>query len=269
MFEYIRVALSIAWRLLINTPKVRKYARHPEKYPLEERFAVVKQVLIGIVDKWHTDFYLEGFEQFRNYQGKRLIVMNHLSFFDSLAFISKCEKPITFVAKKEAEKYFLVGTYIKAINGQFLDRENLMNQIRSLNEAIKLAKDPNGPDVVIFPEGKRNKIPGTRCLEFKAGTFKIAMKSNVAIFPVSVYGAFRPLDSKIHMKRYPIFVKCFEPILPEEYTKLNSFDIAERAQKLIDQGIIESKKADLELVSKMKLSKKMRAKVEEPDRIEF
>lgn len=269
MFEYIRVLLSVAWKVLINTPKVRKYARHPEKYPIEERFAVVKSVLSKIINAFHVDFYTEGLDEFLSYKGKRLIVMNHLSFLDALAFISKCEKPITFVAKKESEKYFLVGTYIKAISGLFLDRENLMNQVRSLNEAIKLAKDPNGPDVVIFPEGTRNKVAGSRCLEFKAGTFKIAMKSNVAIFPVSAYGAFRPLDTKIHMKRYPIFVKCFKPILPDEYLNSNSFEIADRAQKAIDQGILESKKADLEIVSSMKLSKKMRLRVEEPDKVEF
>ena len=269
MWEYINIVIKVGWKILINYPRIRKYVKHPERYPIEERFNNVRGVIKKVLDTWPVEYRLKDFEKFNNFEGKRLIVMNHLSFLDSLAFISICEKPIILIAKKEVEKYFMVGDYLKAIGGLFLDRENLMNQMRTLSEAMKVAKDPNGSDVVIFPEGTRNKVPGTRCLDFKAGTFKIAMKSGVAIFPVSVYGAFRPLDTKIHLKKYPIYITCFDPILPEEYETKNSFEIASFAQNLIDQNIQEMKKVDLEYINSLKLSDKMKDRATVADRIEF
>lgn len=269
MIKYIRLIFTCGWYILIKWPKICKMAKNKEKYPITERYNAVRTLILHVLKHWHIDIHTEGLEQYLNYQGKKLIIMNHLSAIDCLAFIAECEKPIMFIAKKEVEKYPFVGKIVKVIDGLFLDRDNLLNQMRTLNQAMKIAKDENGPDVTIFPEGTRNKIPGSKCLEFKAGTFKIAMKAGIAIFPVAIYGAFRLVPTKYNMKKFPVQISVLNPILPEEFEKHNSFDFASKCQNLIDNEILKMREKDLLYLKDIKMSKKCYSLAIESDLRDF
>ena len=51
----------------------------------------------------------------------------------------------------------------------------------------------NGHSIVIFPEGTRSK--GGEVGEFKAGSFHLAVKSGVAILPVTLDGTYKMFEA--------------------------------------------------------------------------
>ena len=63
------------------------------------------------------------------------------------------------------------------------------------------------------------------------------MKAGVPIVPASIYGSFRILKSKPQFKKYPVYISFLKPITPEEYASLNTSDLAEITQKMIQKEI--------------------------------
>ena len=88
MIKYIRLIFTYGWYILIKWPKICKMAKHKEKYPITERYNAVRTLILHVLKHWHIDIHTEGLEQYSNYQGKKLIIMNHLSAIDCLAFIA-------------------------------------------------------------------------------------------------------------------------------------------------------------------------------------
>ncbi len=256
MLKYLRLLFLVGFRVLATFIfYINRYARHPNKYPFEVRYNRIRHLVLKIWKAFRIDFHVNGFEKYVNYQDKCVIISNHLSDSDPLIYIALSEKPITFVAKKEAFTYPFVSTCLKALEALPLDRENLRNQVDTLQRAIDIAK--NGvPNVVIFAEGTRNKNPGTKTLEFKAGSSKVPLRANVACFPGALYGTFRIFSSKINLKSYPVFVDILDPIYPSEIEEMNTINTAEKMRTLVDKAITKNKPLDYQIISQMKLSQK-------------
>ena len=220
---------------------ISRYARHPEKYPMEVRYARLRKLIVKVVDSFHIDHKVEGEENLTNLQNgneKFLIVGNHLASIDPLLYIYHSEKPITFVAKKELEKVPLVGKAIKSISGMFLDRENLRSSIAIIKNVEHLIKD-NITSVAIFPEGTRNKNPEGELPEFHGGTFKPAMRLNCPILPVSSYGSQYILDRKA--KRIPYEIAFLPPIYAKDFSDENSISLASKAHDIIAEKMYEQR----------------------------
>ena len=261
MLKYLRLLFLVGFRLLATFIfYINRYARHPGKYPFEVRYNRIRKLVLKIWKAFRIDYHVTGFDKYVNYDKKCVIISNHLSDSDPLIYIALSEKPITFVAKKEAFTYPFVGTCLRALEALPLDRENLRNQVDTLQRAIDIAK--NGiPNVIIFAEGTRNRHPGTKTLEFKAGSSKVPLRADVVCFPGALYGTFRIFSSKINLKSYPVFVDILEMITPEEIAMMNTVKTAEKMRSLVDLAIEKNKPIDYEIISKMKLSKKKKEKL--------
>ena len=68
-----------------------------------------------------------------------------------------------------------------------MDRENLRQSMQVINEAADAVKE--GKNVILFPEGTRSR-KGNQLLEFKSGSFKIAVKAKCPIVPVALKKLF-------------------------------------------------------------------------------
>lgn len=94
---------------------------------------------------------------FENYEAKpSVILLNHQSNLDPWLCVGFL--PVTrfsVVAKKELKSVPFMKTFGKALNGQFIDRENPIQALKAIRHASKdLTK---GDPFLIFPEGTRSK----------------------------------------------------------------------------------------------------------------
>lgn len=269
MLKYLRLLILVGFRILfVFTFYIWRYARHPERYPLERRYQVYRKLTTDVMRAFRVEYNVENLENFANRADNCVVIANHLSMVDPLLLSVLSEKPITFIAKKETLKMPFIGKALKSIDGIFLDRDNLRKEVEQINHAANLVKTEN-ITMCIFPEGTRNKEPGTPCKEFHPGSLKVAYKSNAQIIPVAIYGTWRVFSGKIRIKKFPCFFHFYEPISVDDYKNVKTTDLAKQLETKITAKLEDFKKDDYKKVSEMKMSKKKKAKLLEPDLIQI
>ena len=257
LLQYIKIVL-IAGPVILYYHFVYmiKFSRHPEKYPLEKRYAIARKEISFVIGLFHLDYTMENFEAFTQSKDKSLLISNHLSFFDPLMIIIKSEKPVTFIAKKEVFKMPFVKRVAKAIEVFPLDRDNIMSQISEIKKVVTYLKDPNKPSVIVYIEGTRNRKPEEPCLDFHAGTLKIAQMAGCPINVAATYGSFRALSMHSHLRKYPVYFSILETINSEEFKKYNTNELAGILRKKVDAKVDEQRALDKKYIESMKISKK-------------
>lgn len=256
-FQYLLIILiAVPVILYYHFFYMIRYSRHPEKYSLEKRYKVARKEISFVIGLFRLDYQFEGLEKFTESKEKSLLISNHLSFFDPLMIIIKSEKPVTFVAKKEVFKMPFVRQVAKAIDVFPLDRENIMSQLSEIKKIVTYLKDPNKPSVIIYIEGTRNKFPENPCLEFHAGTLKIAQMAGCPIMVAATYGGFRALSMKSCLRKYPVYFAIDSILSVEEAKKTNTNDLAGALRKQIDAKVDLFRADDIAYFEKSKLSKK-------------
>lgn len=218
---------------------MRKYSKHPEKYPIEERYATVRALLIKINKTMGIKFYPYNADEFlsENNHKPRYIVCNHMSFYDPLAFIVSCEKPITFIAKKEVLKLPYVGTIVKCLSGEFLDREDLKQNVKvfkSVKEKMDLYPEL---DWLIFAEGGTNKGDIHHINKFHDGSFKIGMQKKCDIYVFAIYGSRQVFKGKNIDKYCPVLIKQAAHYTPADYENLKTVEISAKSFEYCDNAL--------------------------------
>lgn len=215
MLKYPRLIFVAGPRVLWDFAFfINRYARHPERYPLEQRYAKVRNLIVFIAKHFRLDMKVEGLENIRELEAKNqkyLLVANHLSYFDPLAIVALSEKPISFVAKKEAIKMPFIGTAIKALGGIFLDREDLRQSLIAMRKVEKNLK-AGVCSYMIFPEGTRNRHPENGVAPFHPGTFKAAVETGVPLVTCTIYGTPWVFAKRPDYRRLPLEFKFEKPI---------------------------------------------------------
>ncbi|WP_024614264.1 lysophospholipid acyltransferase family protein [Clostridium sp. Ade.TY] len=150
-----------------------------------------------------------------------LFVGNHQSNFDIPLIMSSIKVPKGFIAKKELEKWPGISMWMRYIRCVFMDRSNMRKSAEAIVQGIQTLK--SGYSMVIFPEGTRSK--GKAVAEFKAGSFKLALKSKVKIVPFTINGSYKLLEAnggKIKPSTVEIYIHK-----PIDTTKLSKEEISE------------------------------------------
>lgn len=125
---------------------------------------------------------LEKLDFSRNY----VYVSNHASLFDIPAVIAGIPDQIRLVYKKELEKLPIFGWGLKWGSYIGIDRSNRTDAMKSIEEAAE--KISRGASVLLYAEGTRT-LDG-KLQPFKRGAFNIAVKSGVAVVPLTINGTF-------------------------------------------------------------------------------
>ena len=150
-----------------------------------------------------------------------LFVGNHQSNFDIPLIMSSIKVPKGFIAKKELEKWPGISMWMKYIRCVFMDRSNIRKSAEAIVQGIQTLK--SGYSMVIFPEGTRSK--GKPVAEFKAGSFKLSLKSKVKIIPFTINGSYKLLEANGgKIKACPVEIYIHKPI---DTTKLSKEEISE------------------------------------------
>ncbi|MBO1627383.1 1-acyl-sn-glycerol-3-phosphate acyltransferase [Bacillus cereus] len=159
-----------------------------------------------------------------------LVVSNHQSDMDIPVLLGYLNKPIGFVSKAEIKKFPLVPTWMELMNCVFMDRSNRRQSLQAIKDGIELLK--NGHSIVIFPEGTRSK--GCEMGEFKAGSFHLAVKSGVAILPVTLDGTYKMFEANGNrMKPAHATVTISKPITPEQYASMDVKELTQYTKDII------------------------------------
>ena len=212
--------------------QIDKMGKNRDQYSEEERYHYLRKILRRVNRRGRVKVMTYGVENLPKTNGF-IMFPNHQGLFDMLAIIESCPKPMGVVIKKEAAEWILVKQVIRVLEGIPMDRSD----IRSSMEIIKdmAAQVKKGRNFVIFPEGTRSR-KGNEILDFKAGTFKSAVKAGCPIIPVALVNSFRPFDIS-SIKKEKVQVHFLKAIYPEQYMGLKTTEIAELVHDRIQEEI--------------------------------
>lgn len=135
-----------------------------------------------------------------------LIIANHRGFFDIITGFPLLKRNCSIVAKVEFLHVPIMSYWMKRLGCFFLDRKDLRSGVTMVVDSINKLK--NGTSIWIFPEGTRNKNENSlELLEFKAGAFKIAEKSNCKILPIAFYGTEKIFENnKPYIEKGDVYI---------------------------------------------------------------
>ena len=109
-----------------------------------------------------------------------LMIANHLSWLDIVAVLAR--RRCTFVAKRDVQRWPVVGWCADALGVIWVDRErkrDLLRAIPALQEALQ-----SGTSVLLFAEGTTGD--GRALLPFKSGLVEAAVRAQALVVPLTV-----------------------------------------------------------------------------------
>lgn len=140
----------------------------------------------GILKVTGAQLVVEGQENIPK-DGPCVFVGNHRSYYDIPLLLVALDAPHGILAKEELGKIPLLNRWMKLLGCVFVKRDDIRASVKALNDATAIVE--SGRSFVIFPEGTRYKGEEGGAGEFKAGAFRIAIKTGVPVVPVAISGA--------------------------------------------------------------------------------
>lgn len=167
-------------------------------------------------------------------------ISNHTGFFDILACYPKFHQLTGFVAKKEMEKWPIIGWWMPHVYCLFMDRTDKRKGIKTILDGIDNIR--NGVSMVIYPEGTRSKKEGSLLL-FHQGSFRLATKDKTTIIPIAMNNSGAAFESSLpHLKKSVISVEFMEPIDISNMDKDEIDALPDRIRDMIYERVIANGK---------------------------
>jgi 1-acyl-sn-glycerol-3-phosphate acyltransferase len=168
-------------------------------------------------------------------KGQSYIIMsNHQSHFDVLAFYGHWGRQFRWVIKKELRSVPGLGWYCAAGGHIFIDRSSREKSIEILKRARPLLD--GGISVVFFPEGTRSR--DGRLREFKKGGFMMALDLGLPILPVSISGSRHVLPGRtLQLLPGRIRIAIHKPIDVTQYGPERRDELIADVRKAIASGL--------------------------------
>jgi len=114
-------------------------------------------------------------------------IANHQGGFDIPLIMGYIPKSISFIAKKELRFLPIIGQWMMLMPCVFIDRSSSRKSVVTIQKGAEQIK--KGNPVVIFPEGTRSR--SSNMADFKAGSLKLAFRSDSYIVPVTIDGSYK------------------------------------------------------------------------------
>lgn len=212
--------------------KIRKMGIEEENYTHKERYEYIRNVVKKVNKSGRVEVIVHGIENLPSENGF-ILFPNHQGLFDMLAIMEACPKPLSVVVKKEAANLILVKQVIKALDGFYIDRQDIKASLEIISKMTAGVKEKK--NFVIFPEGTRSRN-GNQLLPFKGGTFKSAFNASCPIIPVALIDSFKPFDEN-SSRKLKVVVSFLKPMYYEDYQYLKTTRIAELVHDRIQEEI--------------------------------
>ena len=224
------IAFAVLW-VSCATVDISKPQEQDSKYFRR----LTKLYIPAVVSLLRMDVQLEGAQQLPK-DGRFLLICNHLNILDPVLLLG-CfpEAQLAFISKRENADMFLIGKIMHRLMCQLINRENDREALKTILKCIQLIKDDE-VSVAVFPEGYTSK--DGRLQHFRAGAFKIAMKTGVPIVVCTIAGSQHIFHNLAHLKPSQVKLHLVGVIQPESYSGRTAVDIALEAydRMLADLG---------------------------------
>ena len=232
MNRFVLVGLRNLWRLPGAYIKLCRYAKHPERYPEEERWHHVQKIMGWVVTTGNIDLQVYGKENIPQ-EGSFMLYANHQGMFDVVALAATCNRPLGAVYKKELKNVPVLKKILECTLSFDMDREDVRQSLTVIQNVVKEVQ--SGRNYLIFPEGTRSKN-GNIMGEFHGGSFRAASKAKCPVVPVAFIDSFKVLDQK---GSAPVTVKMYylKPIPYEEFADMKTVEMAALVKERIAQAI--------------------------------
>lgn len=246
MFKLFYVIFRNLFRAPYMIPKMRFFADHPEKYSKETRYSLVQHVINLMKKSGRIYTIAEGVENLPKDSGY-IMYPNHQGKYDVLGIITTHREPCSFVMDKNKSHTVLVREFVDLVQAKRLEKDNPRQGIKIIMQVAKeVAK---GSKYILFPEGGYENNNRNVVADFKAGSFKIALKSKAPIVPIALIDSYKVFNA-IHFGKVTTYVCYLKPIYYNEYKDLKTNQIAEMVKNRIEEKILEmsSKKVGLKVM---------------------
>ena len=232
MNRIVLMVLRNFWRVPGMWWKLRRYAKHTEQFPEQEKYDHIRSIMKLAVQSGNIDLQVTGQENIPEENGF-LMYGNHQGLFDVVALVASFRGPLSCVFKKELADIPFLREIITCTGSFAMDREDVRQSLGVIQSVIREVKA--GRNYLIFPEGTRSKN-GNVMGEFHGGSFRCALKAKCPIVPIAFVDSFKVLDQK-GCKPVSVQIHYLKPIFYEEYKDLKTVDLAAMVQDRIRQTI--------------------------------
>ena len=236
----LRMAYVIFVNLLILPGVIQRmrYMVKSERYSEEKRYSFIRWIVRRINRTGHVKTIGYGMENLPR-EGGYMMYPNHQGKYDACAIVSVHEKPCSIVMDEERSWFPFVKDVINLLKGK---RISLNDTRQAMTIIMEMSKEvAEGRRYILFPEGgyyigKKNELS-----EFKAGCFKISLKTKTPIVPVVLWDSYKVFNSwKLSLLKTEVYF--LEPILYEEFKDMKTQEIA-----VLVKGRIQDKLEELKI----------------------
>lgn len=197
----------------------------------------VKIALRGLLVTTGTTVVYKGLENIPKKGDEPVCyIANHTGIFDIIASYPKMHDLTGYIAKKEMEKWPIIGWWMPYVHCLFLDRKDRREGLKTILDGIHNIE--NGISMFIFPEGTRAKKEG-ELLRFHKGSFKLATKNRTTIIPVVNNNSGAVFESSMpHLKPTKMSIEFLEPIVLKDMSAQEIEELPERIQNMIQEHVL-------------------------------
>lgn len=183
-----------------------------------------------------TRIHTQGLEKAPR-DGRFLLVCNHIHDVDPVVIMRHFPRSqLAFIAKREVKKMFVVGNLLHKMLGQFINRENDKEALRTIIQCIQILKD-NLASVAVFPEGRIH--PDRKFYPFRPGVFKIAQKANVPVVVCTLTNTHNIIQNFLKFRPTDVTLHLLTVIPAEEVTAVKTVELADRIYKIMAEDLGE------------------------------
>jgi 1-acyl-sn-glycerol-3-phosphate acyltransferase len=193
----VSLAYALGWIAVMTTPR------------LSLRWAVVRAIASSALAALRVPVAAVGLERIP--RRGAMLVFNHSSYVDAILLAATLPGEPAYVAKKELERQFFAGPFLRRLGVLFVERFNVTASLADAQALVAAARE--GRNLVFFPEGTFTRRAGLS--GFYLGAFKIAAEAGLPVAPGILHGTRSMLRGEQWFPRWaPLSVEIEEPVRP-------------------------------------------------------
>lgn len=216
-------------------PRMRKEADHPERFSEEQRYSLVQHAIYLMNKTGKINTIATGLENLPK-EGGYMMYPNHQGKYDALGIIISHKEPCSFVMDKAKSNTILVSEFVDLLQGKRLEKDNVRQGMQIILEVSEDVK--KGMKYILFPEGGYEFNNQNKVCDFKAGSFKCAVRAKAPIVPVALIDSYKVFNT-FHLGSITTQVHFLKPLYYEDYKDLKTKEIADLVKQRIEEKIKE------------------------------
>ena len=228
--------------LITMNDMIKKSNDYPEEYVEEYNYGYVKYVIDVMKKSGRIETEVYGQENLPK-EGGYMMYPNHEGKWDVYGLMSVHKYPCSFVMDIKKSNHIFIKQLVDMLKGKRLSKTDNRQAMTIINEVAKEVEA--GRKYVLFPEGDFDKEKENKLWDFKAGCFKISLKSKTPIVPVVLYDSWKVYNS-MNVGKIKTQVHFLEPINYDEYKDMKTSQIAEMVKRKIEEKLLEISKKESE-----------------------